>query len=186
MRKRGFCYHINQENIKKKKSLSNQCSSEFTNDVESALQILREKCQVSQPNSSPLYIAPLIIKSHISTIIEDRTEIERSLEDMRRRNVVKFIKLNNSSDMALLLTSDYIKLIHSISPKKETLKLKSSFENLVKSSLVTSISSDEIFRCLKLQKSSFKAQDILSNFVDSGFLRPRDTTSHDSQVCLHT
>ena len=66
--------------------------------------------RTSFPPNLPM--CPLVIKSHIYSIVSDRTAVDRQLEELNRRNKVRIIKLSSDrADYGVVLWEDYSRAV---------------------------------------------------------------------------
>lgn len=181
MRKRGYCRiprsrrnpsHLGMVSV-------DEDDDGEVDDVDVAIRILRQNMQNSLPVTSPLHVAPLILKSHIATIIDDTSDIERVVDCMRRRNDIRLIRMTNSTEVALMLTSDYNRLIQSISnsnQKPEFLQL----QDIMTECVTMGTSDSELHRLMGSQMR--KCPDFNKQLTESGFLRQREALDGDNKV----
>jgi hypothetical protein len=166
MRKRGYfhreCFHHPMPCV------SAMEDGADVNDVEVAISILRRNVQSSVPPTSQLHQAPLILKSHISTIINDVTEIERGLDALRRQNVIRLLKVSNSHEIVIVFTQDYNNLLDLMSLPKQQL---AQFKQFLGECSVTSTNDFELKTRCKCDPS------FAPLLLDLGLLRMRDSSA---------
>lgn len=67
-------------------------TDDLPSDVEAAMGLLKSRFLWS-PGCADL--PPLVLQSQLYSVLRDRTEVDRQLDDLRRRNVVRVFKLSS-------------------------------------------------------------------------------------------
>ena len=159
------------------------------------------------PKKSAAYIAPLVLRDHIYSVIENRSEVDREIETLRRANNVRMLRLTATPEVALILTSDYCELIRSRSTPTTADALR-CFEAILDSCTSVSISADALHHALgdmnlriilrqsqrsrkRLRKGggdtprvAVDPDQVMQLALELGFLRERaDTQSSERLVC---
>ena len=83
--------------------------AELPSDTLAAIQSMRSQYE----NTNEKLVLPnVVLKTQLYTIVHNRTEIDKELENLKRSNKIRIFKLlSGNEDYAILITSDYIKLI---------------------------------------------------------------------------
>ena len=118
MKRRGFLWKRTPQSLHTLVEVIDEQDAEcdamadLPGDVEAAFLVLRRKALENLPSNESLaqefLRCPFVLLPHISSIIEDKSAIERDIEILRRRNKLRCFRLTNTTDVALCLTSDYL------------------------------------------------------------------------------
>ena len=137
-------------------------------------------------------LAPLVLRDHVYSVIDNRSEVDREVEALRRQNHVRMLRLTATSEVALVLTSDYCSLVRSkITPSTRDALL--CFEAALVNVTSVSVTADALRRALVgcaeagQQRSGGDAANdpdrILQIATRLGFLRARrDTETTEREV----
>lgn len=136
-----------------------------------ALRIMRAQF----PCIEKVGIQPFVLRSQLYSSVEDRTQVDRELESMRREKVVRIFKLNTGQDdHAIMFLDDYINQIERVVKRLEE-KKQSDLEvfkcfraHVIDSKLEPSIDHQELQMLLSLG-GKFKDGHI-SRLINAGLL----------------
>jgi len=83
-------------------------ASEVPSDTLATVMLLRNRFPASLP------MCPLVVASHIYSIVSDRTSVDRQLEELNRNKKIQIIRLaSDRVDYGIVLWADYTSLVNS-------------------------------------------------------------------------
>ncbi|KAL1219359.1 hypothetical protein V5N11_007888 [Cardamine amara subsp. amara] len=122
-------------------------------DTSVALRMMRAQL----PRIDQASVPPFILQSQLYSSVNDRTQVDRELECLRREKVVRVFKLNTGQDdHAIIFLDDYLKQVDRIVKRMEEKKqndldiFKWFKEHVLDSKLEPSIGHHELFSLLSL------------------------------------
>ena len=94
--------------------------SQLPSDTLATIIMLRNKF----PRKIPT--CPLVIKSHVYSVIKDRTDVDRQLEELNRNNKIQIIKLSSDygNDYGIALWEDYSAVVNACKNDKASEECK--------------------------------------------------------------
>ncbi|XP_031251598.1 uncharacterized protein LOC116143096 isoform X2 [Pistacia vera] len=151
-RKRQRDEDIDAESSRADPTLSLEENLTFS-DTLVALRIIRAQF----PHIDKVSIQPFILKSQLYSSVEDRTQVDRELESLRREKVLRVFKLNTGQDdHAIMFLEDYLnqmeRVVKRIKEKKRgDVEVFEWFrEHVIDSKLEPSIEHQELYSLLSL------------------------------------
>ncbi|KAJ0113585.1 hypothetical protein Patl1_01761 [Pistacia atlantica] len=151
-RKRQRAEDIDAESSRADPTLSLGENLTFS-DTLVALRIIRAQF----PHIDKASIQPFILKSQLYSSVEDRTQVDRELESLRREKVLRVFKLNTGQDdHAIMFLEDYLnqmeRVVKRIKEKKRgDVEVFEWFrEHVIDSKLEPSIEHQELYSLLSL------------------------------------
>ncbi|CAN1245112.1 Serine/threonine-protein kinase 19 [Linum grandiflorum] len=85
-------------------------------DTSVALRIMRAQF----PRIDKVSTEPFVLRSQLYSSVEDRTQVDRELETLKRENVLRIFKLNTGQDdHAVMLLEDYLKQVERATKRLE-------------------------------------------------------------------
>lgn len=169
----------------------------FPSDVEASISALRSRALVAaQTRTTPApqsSIAPIILRDHLYTVIDDRSEVDREVEKLRCSNKIRLLTLSGTPGLAILHTADYCALLQSSSRMNpQSAHAFTAFEEALSSLTTPIVSFDALKKVLTPQQRPSKiardrgrsvigstyfsslGEEIISTMVRAGFLRSRE------------
>jgi len=128
------------------------------NDTYLSLQFLRSQF----PRLEKVQVPPLILRNQLYSLLIDRTQADRDLDLLRRKNVVRMFKLpTGADDYAIVFTQDYVAkvdLASQIAARKSGAEAHEDAFNWFKEVLLP--------RCTELSIAQVELQQIFSSSMD--------------------
>ncbi|CAN1131580.1 Serine/threonine-protein kinase 19 [Linum perenne] len=88
-------------------------------DTSVALRIMRAQF----PRIDKVSTEPFVLRSQLYSSVEDRTQVDRELETLKRENVLRVFKLNTGQDdHAVMFLEDYLKQIERVTKRLEEMR----------------------------------------------------------------
>lgn len=137
-----------------------------------ALRIMRAQF----PQSDKVSVQPFILRSQLYSSVEDRTQVDRDLESLRREKVLRIFKLNTGQDdHAIMFFDDYLcqmeRVVKSLEEKKDSdiLEVFKWFKShVLDNKLEPSIEHQEL--CTLLALGGKVKDEHISLLINSGLL----------------
>lgn len=169
-RKRDRDEDIEAENSQKDDSPCLENNLTFS-DTLVALQIMRAQF----PHVEKVSIQPFVLRSQLYSSVNDRTQVDRELESLRKEKVVRVFKLNSGQDdHAIVFMDDYLKQIN-FAVKRMEAKNKDKImvfdwfkTHVIVSKLDTSIEHQEL--CSHLSFGGNVRDEHISLLINAGLL----------------
>ncbi|KAK3028142.1 hypothetical protein RJ639_039003 [Escallonia herrerae] len=136
-----------------------------------ALRIMRAQF----PRIDKVSVRPFILRSQLYSSVDDRTQVDRELESLRREKVLRIFKLNTGQDdHAIMFVDDYLNQIERISKRMEGKKqydvavLEWFKIHVISSKLDPSIGHEEL--CTLLSMGGKVKDDHITLLINAGLL----------------
>lgn len=162
-RKRSILNSIYEQKRRKCGTFGNSNDSDLPADAKGALTLLRSQFPVEKFKSE---LPPIIMKHQIYAFISNRTEVDKQLNEMRRRGEIRLFKMAGQDEQAVVFLDDYKKYV----AKKS--KNNSTVEHFI-TEVVSSCPDISYGRDVLLKQYSLKEENI-SELVQNGILTTRD------------
>lgn len=127
------------------------------------------------PHIEKVSVPPFVLQSQLYSSIQDRTQVDREIESLRRDRVVRIFKLNTGQDdHAIMFIDDYISQIERVVRRMEDKKQNDLvvFEwfktHVVQSKLETGISHQELWSLLLI--GGKVKEEHISQLINAGLL----------------
>ncbi|CAA7013987.1 unnamed protein product [Microthlaspi erraticum] len=150
----GCSHAANEDRGKLSEDQCHPLQDELTfSDTSVALRMMRAQFPRIEQSSVP----PFILQSQLYSSVNDRTQVDRELESLRREKVVRVFKLNTGQDdHAIIFLDDYLNQVDRIEKRMEEKKqsdvevFKWFKEHVIDSRLEPGIRHDELCSLLSL------------------------------------
>ncbi|ONH93255.1 hypothetical protein PRUPE_8G221800 [Prunus persica] len=144
-----------------------------------ALRIMRAQF----PQSDKVSVQPFILRSQLYSSVEDRTQVDRDLENLRREKVLRIFKLNTGQDdHAIMFFDDYLcqmeRVVKRLEEKKDSdiLEVFKWFKShVLDNKLEPSIEHQEL--CTLLALGGKVKDEHISLLINSGLLGRKEVLS---------
>ncbi|XP_011628100.1 serine/threonine-protein kinase 19 homolog isoform X3 [Amborella trichopoda] len=134
------------------------------------------------PKMEKVSVQPFVLRSQVYSSVNDRTQVDRELESLRKDNVIRLFKLNTGQDdHAIMFIEDYLNQVESAMKR---IKAKGQddidvFEwfrsHVLPSKLDASIEHEEL--CLLLSHGGNVKDDHISLLINAGLLGRKELIS---------
>ncbi|XP_058094577.1 uncharacterized protein LOC131240394 isoform X3 [Magnolia sinica] len=170
-RKREREEEIEEENFGEVQTLPSLENSLTFSDTMIALQIMHAQF----PNIEKVSIQPFVLRSQLYSSVQDRTQVDRELESLRKEKVLRIFKLNTGQDdHAIMLMDDYLNQVGTAVKSMEAkyhdeISVFDWFKtHVIGSKLDTSIGHEEL--CALLSLGGEVKDDHISLLINAGLL----------------
>ncbi|XP_062148065.1 uncharacterized protein LOC133856999 isoform X2 [Alnus glutinosa] len=143
-----------------------------------ALRIMRAQF----PRIQKVSIQPFVLRSQLYSSVEDRTQVDRDLESLRREKIVRIFKLNTGQDdHAIMFLDDYLNQIEHVVKRLEEKKqgdlevFKWFRTHVIDSKLEPSIEHQELHTLLSLGGKVMDGH--ISLLINAGLLGRKEVLS---------